>query len=151
MKFEGLEHQYIAQIALIEASSFELPWTEGMLEAEAKDANSFYKVGLEGDEVVCYGGFRKVLDEAHINNIAVKEEYRRQGIGKRLMAELVRLAKDNGVRYMTLEVRDSNEAAINLYKGFGFEVKGVRKRYYDNRFDALIMWLDLGRTDGQTA
>ena len=83
------------------------------------------------------------LDEAHITNIAVKAGNRGNGIGTLLMAELISRARLLGIKYMTLEVKDGNAPAIALYKSFGFTVEGVRPRYYNNQYDALIMWLSL--------
>ncbi len=143
MKFESLRYEHLKQMAEIEREAFDQPWSERMFIPEVEDENAYYLVGTKGDEVVCYGGFHKVLDEAHITNIAVKSPYRGRGIGTLLMSELINRARLLGVKYMTLEVRDNNENAIKLYRGFGFSVEGIRKRYYNNLHDALIMWLTL--------
>ena len=141
MKFEPLRYEHLRQMAEIEREAFDQPWSERMFIPEVEDENAYYLVGTRGDEVVCYGGFHKVLDEAHITNIAVKATERGKGIGKLLVSELISRAKLLGIKYMTLEVRDNNEAAIRLYEEFGFKVEGVRKKYYNNNRDALIMWL----------
>lgn len=143
MRFEPLRYEHLSQMAEIEAEAFDQPWSVNMFIPEVGDENAHYLVGTRGDEVVCYGGFHKVLDEAHITNIAVKGSQRGRGIGRLLMGELISLARLLGVRYMTLEVKDGNLPAIRLYEGYGFKVEGVRKRYYSNRYDALIMWLEL--------
>lgn len=143
MKFESLRYEHLKQMAEIEREAFDQPWSERMFIPEVEDENAYYLVGTKGDEVVCYGGFHKVLDEAHITNIAVKSPYRGRGIGTLLMSELMNRARLLGVKYMTLEVRDGNEYAIRLYKSFGFTVEGIRKKYYNNVHDALIMWLTL--------
>lgn len=143
MKFEPLKFEHLRQMAQIEREAFDMPWTEAMFIPEVEDENAHYVVGVRGDEVVCYGGYHKVLDEAHITNIAVKAGERGKGIGKFLMSELIARAKNAGVKYITLEVRDDNEAAIKLYLSFGFTVEGVRKKYYSNKYDALIMWMSV--------
>ncbi len=143
MKFENLRYEHLRQMAQIEREAFDQPWNERMFIPEVEDENAYYLVGVRGDEVICYGGFHKVLDEAHITNIAVKFTERGKGVGKLLMSELISRAKLLGVRYMTLEVRDDNVRAIRLYEGFGFKVEGVRKRYYNNVRDALIMWAEI--------
>ncbi len=130
-------------MAQIEQEAFDQPWSERMFIPEVEDENAYYLVGVRGDEVICYGGFHKVLDEAHITNIAVRADSRGRGIGTLLMSELIARARLMGVKYMTLEVRDNNENAIKLYKSFGFTVEGIRKRYYNNSRDALIMWATL--------
>lgn len=143
MKFEPLRYEHLRQMAQIEQEAFDQPWSERMFIPEVEDENAYYLVGVRGDEVICYGGFHKVLDEAHITNIAVRADSRGRGIGTLLMSELISRARLLGVKYMTLEVRDNNENAIKLYKSFGFTVEGIRKRYYNNSRDALIMWATL--------
>ncbi len=143
MKFENLKYQHLSQMAAIEREAFDTPWTETMFIPEVEDACAHYVVGVRGDEVLCYGGFHKVLDEAHVTNIAVKASERGKGLGKFLMCELISRARLNGVKYMTLEVKSINERAINMYKSFGFRIEGVRPKYYNNTYDALIMWLTL--------
>lgn len=143
MKFESLKYGHLAQMAAIEREAFDQPWTENMFIPEVEDENAHYVVGVRGDEVICYGGFHAVLDEAHITNIAVKSTERGRGIGKFLMGELINRARLIGLKYMTLEVRENNYIALNLYKSFGFTIEGVRKRYYNNTFDAYVMWLTI--------
>ena len=143
MKFEPLRYEHLRQMAQIEQEAFDQPWSERMFIPEVEDESAYYLVGVRGDEVICYGGFYKVLDEAHITNIAVRADSRGRGIGTLLMSELISRARMLGVKYMTLEVRDNNENAIKLYKSFGFTVEGIRKRYYNNEHDALIMWATL--------
>ncbi|GIV63564.1 MAG: hypothetical protein KatS3mg045_0903 [Bellilinea sp.] len=85
----------------------------------------------------------QVLDEAHIGTFAIHPSYRKQGIGRRLLAESLLEVYEMGVRQCYLEVRRSNLAAQNLYKKFGFKVTAVRNGYYrDNGEDALIMTLE---------
>ena len=143
MRFEPLRYEHLRQMAQIEQEAFDQPWNERMFIPEVEDENAYYLVGVRGDEVICYGGFHKVLDEAHITNIAVRADSRGRGIGTLLMSELISRARMLGVKYMTLEVRDNNENAIKLYKSFGFTVEGIRKKYYNNVHDALIMWATL--------
>ena len=143
MRFEPLRYEHLRQMAQIEQEAFDQPWSERMFIPEVEDENAYYLVGVRGDEVICYGGFHKVLDEAHITNIAVRAVSRGRGIGTLLMSELISRARMLGVKYMTLEVRDNNENAIKLYKSFGFTVEGIRKKYYNNVHDALIMWATL--------
>ena len=143
MRFEPLRYEHLRQMAQIEQEAFDQQWSERMVIHEVEDENAYYLVGVRGDEVICYGGFHKVLDEAHITNIAVRADSRGRGIGTLLMSELISRARMLGVKYMTLEVRDNNENAIKLYKSFGFTVEGIRKKYYNNVHDALIMWATL--------
>lgn len=144
MRFDSLKAGYLPEMAEIEKEAFDEPWTVGMFLPELDDENAYYLVGLSGGEVIAYGGFHKVLDEGQIANIAVRSDMRGKGVGRQLMQELLKLAKDNGVKRITLEVKDVNVRAINLYKSLGFTVEGIRKRYYANRYDALVMWLTIG-------
>ena len=143
MRFEPLRYEHLRQMAEIEKEAFDMPWTENMFIPEVNSANATYVVGTRGEEVICYGGFHSVLDEAHITNIAVKSTSRGKGIGRFLFATLLAKAKEAGAKLVTLEVKTTNTAAISLYESFGFKVAGVRKRYYNNLFDAYVMWLDL--------
>lgn len=82
-----------------------------------------------------------VGDEGHITNVAVKPGYRHRHIGMGIIQVMIEFTTEEGMMHHTLEVRRSNDAAINLYRKFGFEVEGVRKGYYvNNGEDALIMW-----------
>lgn len=143
MRFEPLRYEHLRQMAEIEREAFDQPWTENMFIPELNAGDAYYLVGVRGNEVLCYGGFHKVLDEGHITNIAVKQSERGRGFGKFLMSMLISKAREIGVKHLTLEVKSTNEVAKNMYLGFGFRVEGVRKRYYNNRDDALIMWLDV--------
>lgn len=143
MRFEPLRYEHLRQMAEIEKEAFDMPWTENMFIPEVNSANATYVVGTRGEEVICYGGFHTVLDEAHITNIAVKSTSRGKGIGRFLFATLLAKAKEAGAKLVTLEVKSTNNAAISLYESFGFKVAGVRKRYYNNLYDAYVMWLDL--------
>ena len=92
------------------------------------------------DFIVGYVGIWLMVDQAHIVAIAVRESYRRQGLGELLLAEAVETALSNGQESVTLEVRRSNEQAQALYEKYRFLKVGVRRRYYtDNKEDALIM------------
>lgn len=92
------------------------------------------------DYIVGYVGLWLMVDEAHIVAIAVREAYRRRGLGELLLAEAIELALANGQQVVTLEVRASNIAAQKLYEKYGFLRVGVRPRYYsDNHEDAVIM------------
>ena len=101
-----------------------------------------FLVGILQGQVVAYGGVWLVIDEAHVTTIAVAAEHRREGIGQRLMIELLKQAQTAGMVCSTLEVRASNDAAIKMYEKFGYNIAATRKGYYpDNKEDAVVMWL----------
>ena len=128
----------ILSISEIEKKSFSAPWSFKIL-ADTFLFNKFTGVLSETDgKITGYGGFTNVQGEADITKIAVSEEYRRQGVGNKILKEMLRLSEEAGVSVITLEVRTSNEAAINLYKNNGFTVTATRKNYYGNE-DAFVM------------
>ena len=129
----------------IEAATFAKPWSrQSFYEEMTRNVCARYLVAeTESDEIIGFAGVWIVMDEGHITNIAVRQDWRGQGIGKRLTAALVQYASNLGVSYMTLEVRRSNETAQHIYRSLGFQQVGVRKRYYeDNGEDALFMVCD---------
>lgn len=90
-----------------------------------------------------YAGLWLMVDEAHVTTIAVRPRFRGHGYGELLLVSLVEAALDINARWLTLEVRVTNDLAQNLYRKYGFHDTGVRKKYYsDNNEDALIMWTD---------
>jgi ribosomal-protein-alanine N-acetyltransferase len=90
-----------------------------------------------------YAGLWLMIDEAHVTTIAVRPEFRGRGLGELMLVALTEIAIDINARWLTLEVRVSNEVAQALYRKYGFNPAGVRTRYYsDNHEDALIMWTD---------
>ena len=106
-------------------------------------------VASSGDEaVIAYLFYRFVAEEVHIFRLAVHPEWRRQGIGSRLVTECLRVARSRGVTAAVLEVRRSNTEAIELYRKFGFQVVASRPGYYsDSREDALILKLEMKKED----
>jgi ribosomal-protein-alanine N-acetyltransferase len=95
-----------------------------------------------------YAGLWLMVDEAHITTIAVRPQFRRRGFGELLLVSLAEVAIDIGARWLTLEVRVSNEIAQKLYRKYGFHPAGVRQKYYsDNQEDALIMWTEELKSD----
>ena len=131
----------VPDVHRIERASFPVPWPDYAFRQELQTNRlAHYMVVRVLDETVAYGGLWMMVDEAHVTTFAVLPQWRRHGVGGRLMLEMAHLALDLGARVMTLEVRLSNAAARSLYQQFGFRPVGVRPRYYsDNGEDALIM------------
>ena len=142
----------IDAVLAVEQASFSNPWTRDMYLAEFENEGvSFLLLARDAEgipgKVIGFCAFWRILDELHVNNLAVLPERRRQGVAaallERLLSEGVRL---NATR-TTLEVRRSNEAALKLYERFGFSVAGVRRAYYTHPVeDALILWREGGRS-----
>src|SRR5712692_2445966 len=130
----------------IERASFTNPWTREMYVSElANRGVSFCFLAKEasGGRVAGFCSFWHVLDELHINNLAVLPELRRRGVASALLAHVLAQGARFGARRATLEVRRSNDAARLLYGRFGFSIAGVRRGYYTNPLeDALILWCD---------
>lgn len=138
-----MTHSDIDAVYALETATFSMPWSKEALLQEVNMAKAFYLVAEVRGTIVGYGGLRQIYDEGHITNIAVSTAFRRQGIGTRLVKQLIKENIKQGIRHFTLEVRQSNKKAIALYKKMGFTTLGIRKNYYDKpREHACIMWLD---------
>lgn len=131
---------HLPGILEIEKASFAAPWSISGMTAELKSVDVCFLAALDGERVAGFGILHCFGDEAEVFNLAVRAEYRRQGIGRRLMEGLCCTADKTGVQSIYLEVREGNAAARRLYESFGFAGVGRRRNYYDNpREDALLM------------
>jgi ribosomal-protein-alanine N-acetyltransferase len=142
MKKEDLQ-----EILAIERISFPTPWTEGMFLDELKTEHAqclVVKIEMNGESMIAaYIIFWFVADEVHLHNLAVRSEFRRQGLAYSMMNLMKGIAAQAGIKRQTLEVRESNRGAINLYRKCGFVVKGKRPQYYTDTYeDALVMWAE---------
>jgi ribosomal-protein-alanine N-acetyltransferase len=126
----------------IEKSSFDTPFSRESFHKEiVENVLAVYIVAEVDDVVAGYGGIWKILDEGHITNVAVKKDFRGKGVGDALVMGIVDYCDRTGIPNITLEVRESNRVARNLYKKHGFVDAGKRPGYYsDNNEDAIIMW-----------
>jgi len=140
----------LPEVMEIERESFPLPWSLESYMSELKNNWASYQVCEKGNKIIGYGGVWVVFEEAHITNIAVKTEYRSQGVGKSLMLALEKVVQDRKGKRILLEVRPSNSVALSLYKSLGYYQIGRRKAYYaDNHEDALLMCKDLLNKAGE--
>ena len=140
MDYILMQAQHVPQVAELEKLCFSMPWSEKSVASELSNPLSLWVVAVEGDTVAGYVGSQSVMGEADMMNLAVRPEYRRSGIGKELVTELILKLQKNQVHCLTLEVRASNEAAILLYDKLGFIQVGRRPNYYSNpKEDALIL------------
>jgi [ribosomal protein S18]-alanine N-acetyltransferase len=129
----------------VERLCFTIPWSENSFISDlTENENAVYFSALTSGRVVGYIGMWVIFDEAHIMNVAVHPEFRRMGIGSVLINKIIETSRLLNLKSMTLEVKKSNYAAIDLYRCFGFIEAGVRKGYYeDTNEDAIIMWKTL--------
>lgn len=130
---------YLSAIADIEKECFSCPWSERALEDTLIHGRGTGVVALQDGRVVAYGGMVIALDEAEITNVATTAEYRGRGIAKAVMQEMFRVAHERGCVSMSLEVRESNSAAIALYEGLDFENVGKRPNFYRFPREAAII------------
>jgi ribosomal-protein-alanine N-acetyltransferase len=140
---ETLTRDNIDDVLAIEEAAFTNPWTRAMYLAELENtAVSFCFLARDAaGRAVGFCSFWRVLDELHINNLAVLPDLRRTGIGSMLLEFALQKGVELGARRATLEVRRSNDAARLLYERFGFSIAGVRPAYYSKPVeDALVLW-----------
>ena len=127
----------------IELDSFSRPWTRADLSSEINgNPVARYLVLEKAGEVIGFAGAHIILDEGHVVQVAVALAHRGRGYGRMLGQALTQYAANLGVSYLTLEVRASNQAAIRLYRSLGFLQVSVRKGYYENGEDGLLMVCD---------
>ena len=130
----------VPQVAAIEAQCFSLPWSEqGFLDSIAREDTIFMVTELD-TKIAGYIGMYTSYGEGEITNVAVSNEYRKQGIGNALVEAMKSAGKENQLESILLEVRVSNERALSLYKRNGFKELGIRKNFYEQPTeDAIIM------------
>ncbi len=119
----------------IERASFKCPWSEVMFLSPDEITILAYR----NDKIVGYLVYSTVLDECHILNVAVHPDFRRMGIAQKMLDFLFNEGEKEGIKFYYLEVRVDNAPAINFYKNNGFKELGLRKGYYRDGTDALVM------------
>ena len=135
----------IENVSILEAEAYgDHHWSKSAFYDELQNNLAKYYVAKTPDgELVGYAGTWHIIDEGHITTIAVKKSHHRKHIGEAIIIKILEDCYEAGVKYLTLEVRVSNEPAIALYNKYGFNSLGTRKGYYqDNNEDALIMWTE---------
>ena len=149
----------VTTVQEIEREIFATPWPRNAYYRELASRSSAHYVVLrvEGPvdapapfrapemdpSIAGYGGMWRMYDEAHVTTIGVRRDLQHRGYGRIVFAGLVQAGYDMGAKWVTLEVRTSNDHAMQMYEGFGFKVIGRRKGYYtDNGEDAIVMWSD---------
>lgn len=136
------------EVVAVEMAAYDFPWTRGnFIDSLAAGYQARVLRGVSG-ELLAYFVAMKGVDEMHLLNVTVAPAAQRMGFGRRMLDELVVLAREQHAERLWLEVRESNERACNLYLRYGFRHIGVRKGYYPalhgKREDANVMNLDLG-------
>lgn len=143
MLIENMTEKHIEAVAEIDSLSLKSPWSKEMFSEELKSPVAFYCVATEEEKPVAYMGMHCICGEGYITNIAVHPDYRRKKIASALLSHFIEHGKKNNFEFLTLEVRESNLAAISCYKKFGFKEVGIRKNYYEHTENAILMTLFL--------
>ncbi len=135
----------IDSVYKIEKESFSDPMKKETMAKDLERENHFCYALFDKD-FLAFVSFEKVFDEGQIISVATDSAHRQKGLAKKLFGEVIRLAKEEGVKFFTLEVRSDNHPAIKLYEALGFERVGLRKNYYQNpQSDAILMDLHIER------
>jgi ribosomal-protein-alanine N-acetyltransferase len=139
----------IESVVRVERLCYALPWNSNAYVTELGNPNAFYAVAKQNKALcVGYGGIWIIMDELHITTLAVDPAERGKGTGEMLLVYLMHRGRERRAERATLEVRQSNKAAIHLYHKYGFEDVGLRKGYYsDNNENAIIMWAEEIQSD----
>ncbi|MGL4606510.1 MAG: ribosomal protein S18-alanine N-acetyltransferase [Eubacteriaceae bacterium] len=140
IEFRESKEEDILGIYEVDRCCFDHHWTEASYAAESNNPIANYIVAVDENKIIGFGGFWSVVDEAQITNIAVLKEYRKKGIGQKILEELFVLAIKRGCTKMTLEVREDNTSGLALYEKNGFIRAGIREKYYNNDINGIIMW-----------
>lgn len=128
-------------------SDFDDFWNYNVFKSELLNPSSEYIVAKLNDNVAGFGGIWKSVDDIHITNIVVRKNLRNQNIGSIILSNLIEIAKKSKDKNsLTLEVNANNIPAKKLYEKFGFKKIGIRKKYYNNTDDAIIMTKELEKT-----
>ena len=140
---EPMRRRHIRDVLVIEHQVYPKPWTPGIFQSEldlVKAGQRYYVVAKDHFALVGYSGLLFVDSDAHVTNIAVDPEWQRRGIATELLLELCWKARERECQGLSLEGRVSNTSAQALYARFGFVPAGVRRKYYENVEDAIVMW-----------
>ena len=142
--FHNITEKDANELSRLDEECFSSPWSEHSFLNEAKNPLAQYVIAKSDEEIIGYAGYWQVIDEGQITNIAVLKDYRRKGIAHKMLERLIKKAKEMKITVLSLEVRESNIPAINLYEKFGFKKIGTRKDYYKNpKENAILMDLVL--------
>ena len=145
-RFRPMTQADLVQVSALERASYAFPWSDQIFSDCLRVGYHCVIVDTQAG-VAGYAVLSMGAGEAHVLNLCVEQALRRRGIGRALLLDLLRYARDRGIRDAFLEVRRSNKAAIELYHEIGFECVGQRRGYYqshDGREDAMVYRLELG-------
>ena len=141
MRIEKFKKEHIPALCELEMQCFgAVAWSENAFESELYKEDAIFLCALEDESLIGCAALNNAAGQGFISKVMVAPAFRRQGIAKALLEQMCRVAKENGIYELTLEVRASNEAAIALYEALGFENLGIRRNFYRlPKEDAVIM------------
>ena len=143
IKIEMMSLNDLETIKDILQTEFDEFWTYEILQQELLSNNSKYIVAKSLDNIIVgFAGIKIILDTAELMNIVTKKSFRANGIGKLMLEYLINMCKKEKIKTLNLEVNSQNTIAINLYKKYNFKEVGLRKKYYNNTYDAILMSLN---------
>lgn len=135
-----MQPEDIASVAELEKECFSMPWSQKSLEESLKSEMYTFLVAVDDEQVAGYAGIYYTLSEGNITNVAVRSDYRKKGVGTKLLEHMIMDAHNRRCESIFLEVRQSNEPAILLYEKMEFKIVGVRKKFYQKPTeDALVL------------
>lgn len=120
----------IDDISKISINSFSDPWSRSSIKSEIDNDNTYFVVAKQNNKIIGYASMWVMLDHCEISSLSTHIDFRKIGIGKKLVENLIEFAKSEDVEYISLEVRESNHNAIRLYENCGFKRIGIRKNFY---------------------
>jgi ribosomal-protein-alanine N-acetyltransferase len=139
ISFRSMTVGDLTAVLELERATYPQPWSEGIFRDELSLGDRVYMVAERGGRMIGFAGLMLVAEDAHVTTLAVHPDARRDGLGTRLMLQLIAAGLERGARNLTLEVRATNAGAQQLYNRFGLVAVGVRKHYYRDD-DAVVMW-----------
>ena len=141
MVIRNMQESDLTQVEAIEKANFSIPWSLESFRESMELEHTIYLVAEEDGNIMGYCGMYRVFNEGEIVNVAVAEAYRRKQVASKLLEQLFIHGNELQVDNFFLDVRESNEAAIQLYKKLGFIEAGIRKNFYEKpRENAIFMW-----------
>ena len=141
MEINKMSTSHLEEIKDILLTDFDNFWTYSVFKSELENSNSQYFVAIQDSEIVGFAGIWKAIDDMHITNIVTKISKRHSGIASILLEKLIEVSKEETVKSLTLEVNENNTYAIKLYEKYNFKKIGLRKNYYAQNENAIIMTL----------
>lgn len=141
MEINKMSTSHLEEIKDILLTDFDDFWTYSVFKSELENPNSKYFVAIQDDEIVGFAGIWKSVDDIHITNIVTKTSKRHLGIASMLLEKLIKVSKEENLTSLTLEVNENNVYAIKLYEKYNFKKIGLRKNYYAQNENAIIMTL----------